>query len=183
MPNVFDITETLLPVCSFEPGDNNHCLDIVEQDTRNSMRQLAEAEFSLSQQEQQHTDKARRFLLDILEVLDAFERLFDVIENRKDQMTDRSKRWIANFRTVYRILKRTLSKQGVAPIENLAQGFDPHWHNAVEKVTDTSKQNGTIVEERKKGYVWQNQILREAEVVVVRNPKKRGDPLSDPLKE
>ena len=79
------------------------------------------------------------------------------------------KKWIGNFRTVYRLLDKVLSEQGVTKIESLDQAFDPHWHKVVGTVVDPSKQDGTIVEETKRGYVWQNQILREAEVIVVRN--------------
>ena len=183
MKNVFEITENILPLHGFKSENSQDYLSLIELDISNLMRRLAEAEFSHSKQEEQHTTKTRHLLLNLLEIMDAFERLFGIIETRKDQVTDQSKKWIANFRTVYRILKRTLSQQGVVPIENLNQGFDPHWHNAVDKVNDPSKPEGTIIEERKKGYVWQNQILREAEVVIVRNPTGNEKPPPDPLTE
>ena len=46
--------------------------------------------------------------------------------------------------------------------------FDPQWHKVAEIVVDETKPEGTIVEELKKGFLWRNQILRKAEVVVVR---------------
>jgi molecular chaperone GrpE len=77
--------------------------------------------------------------------------------------------WIGNYSTVRRLLERFLSEQGITRIEILNQTFDPQWHKVADIVADSTKPDGTITEEVKKGYVWQNQVLRKAEVVVVRN--------------
>lgn len=169
MSDIFEITENPLPVHGWTARDRFDRLGVIEQEVQNLMRKLAETEFSLSEQGQEYKAKTKNMLLALLEVMDAFERMFGIIESKKDQITEKTKRLVGNFRTIYRILQKILSKQAVSPIENLDKGFDPRWHKAVETISDPSKPNGTIVEERQTGYVWQNQILRETEVVVIRN--------------
>jgi molecular chaperone GrpE len=143
-------------------------LAALEQDTRNLMRQLAEARASDVDRQQQHQQTIRRLLLRLLDVNDAFERVFRTVQSKPDVVTPQMKIWIGNFRAVYSLLEDILSEQGLAPIESLAQGFDPHWHRAIEVVDNPDKRPGTILEELKKGYMWQNHVLRKAEVVVVR---------------
>lgn len=165
----FEITEKPIPLYAWKPEDGGDRLRIIEQDTRNLMRQLAEAKLSLSEQERLHIDKTKRLLLAIVEITDAFERVFSSIHAKEDQINRQMKIWIGNFRSVRLLLDKLLTEQGVAKIENLDQGFDPLWHKVADVVIDSSKPHGTIVEEVEKGYLWQNQILRKAGVVVVRN--------------
>ncbi|MGI0025903.1 MAG: nucleotide exchange factor GrpE, partial [Nitrososphaera sp.] len=165
----FEITEKPIPLYGWKPDDGQDRLRIIEQDTRNLMRQFAEAKLSLTEQERLHIDKTKRLLLAIVEVTDAFERVFSSIHTKEDQINRQMKMWIANFRSVRRLLDELLTELGVAKIENLDQGFDPLWHKVADIVIDASQPDGTIVEEAEKGYLWQKQILRKAGVVVVRN--------------
>ena len=104
-----------------------------------------------------------------MEVLDAFERVFRHVHSKEDLVTPQMKICFGNFSTVRRLLERVLSEQDVTRIEIVDRTFDPQWHKVAEIVVDETKPEGTIVEELKKGFLWRNQILRKAEVVVVRN--------------
>ena len=167
--NPFHICERPAPLHAWKPEDNGNPLQVIEDDIRKLMRQLAEAKFASAEGEKRATEETRRFLLSILEVLDAFQRVFDNIEAKKGEMTRQMKIWAGNFRAVHRLLRSMLTERNVTEIENLDNGFDPHWHKIAETVPDPTRPNGSIVQEVHKGYVWQNHILRKAEVVVVRN--------------
>lgn len=171
---VFEIIEKPLPLHGWKPEDGFDHLNIVEQDIRSLMRELAEIRYSRAENEKQYISKTKKHLLNILEVLDYFEILFDNINKRKELVTGKVKKWINSFHTIQRLLRKSLIEQGITQIENLDQGFDPHWHKVSETVSDNSKPDGTIIEEIKRGYVWQNQILRKVEVVVVRNSEADG---------
>lgn len=114
-------------------------------------------------------------LLGILEVLDAFERVFANVEAKKDLCTPQMKIWVGNFRTVYRLLRRLLSEDGVVPVEQLYQGFDPKWHEVSEKVFDPDRPEGAIVKEIRRGYLRHGQILRRSLVVVTTREAPPGE--------
>lgn len=163
----FAITGQLIPLQAWKPEDGGAPLAVIERDIRDLMHRLAEAEFSRSQQDRDHHEHTRNMLLSVLEVTDAFERVFRSVSAKQDKVTVQMKKWIGNFRTAYRMLRRVLTDQGVSRIENLEQGFDPRWHRAVETIEDMSRAEGTIVEEVLPGYVWRDELLRHAEVVAV----------------
>jgi len=173
----FRISERPVPVHAWTAEDDSNHFGVIEDDVRKLIRELSEARFALAEQEKRVTEDTRRFLLSILDTLDAFQRVFDSIETKKEEMTRQTRIWVGNFRAVYRLLRAMLAERSVTEIENLDHGFDPHWHKIVETVADPSRPDGTIMEEVHKGYVWQNQILRKAEVIVVRNSVTGADVL------
>ena len=147
-------------------------LRTLEQDIRSLMRSLAEARLSFTELERQHADFSKRLLLGILEVPDAFQRVFRAIRAKEDQVTPQMKIWIGNFRTVSHLLEKVLSEQGLVKIENLEQGFDPKWHTVADVAADPSKIDGTILQEVKPGYIWRGHVIRKAEVIVVRSGER-----------
>jgi molecular chaperone GrpE len=118
-------------------------------------------------------DKAGRdqkgLLLDLLEVLDAFERVFDNIEPREAQADPQARIWVGNFRGVRKVLEGHLRKHGVARIESPDRTAVPGLHTVVETKENLDLADGTILEELKRGYLWRGEVLRKAEVVTVKN--------------
>lgn len=62
-----------------------------------------------------------------------------------------------------------LQSEGLERIPSVGQMFDPTIHEAIAKVEDLSKPDGTIVEETRCGYRWGDRLLRPASVVVVKS--------------
>ena len=141
----------------------------VEEDVRALMRQVAEARTEADSDRKQQVDAQRRLLLGVVDVLDAFERVFRNIQSRDGDLSPQMKVWVGNFRSVRRLVDRLAREYGVVRIENLDRGFDPAWHTIVETVQDASRPDGTIVSEVQPGYLWREQVLRKAEVIAVRN--------------
>ena len=139
----------------------------IEDEVRNIMSQLSASRSRTRQLESEHHEATRRLLLDLLEILDAFERVFRTIQAKQDQITPQMKIWVGNFKTVEKLLGKCLTEHGIARMENLDQTFDPQWHRVSEVVVDSAKNEGTIVEEVRAGYIWRGQVLRKAEVNVV----------------
>jgi molecular chaperone GrpE len=147
----------------------NQCLHEVEADIRGLIRSVTEAQSATRAQERDDIDHLRKLLTGLLPVLDAFDRVFQSVQDRSAQADQQTKILVGNFRAVRRTLESVLRDEGVVRIENLALGFDPEWHVAGEVVQDTSKADGTIVRELRPGYVWRDRILRKTEVVSVHN--------------
>ena len=166
----FEIDETPPSPGAFREADQGDYLGAIERDTRDLIRRLAERECELKEAAKKHEAHTRALLLALVDDLsDAFERVFDIIQKQQEHLTPKTKIWFGNFRTIYRLLQQILSTRGVTPIANLDEGFDPDWHKAVEIVKDPAREDGAIVQEVRRGYVWGDKVLRKSEVVVVRN--------------
>ncbi len=66
---------------------------------------------------------------------------------------------------IYRQLWTVLKQEGVKEIEAVGEEFDHKYHEAVEKV-ETDEEEGTIVEEVQKGYLYKDVVVRPAMVKV-----------------
>ncbi len=149
--------------------DRGARLPALEDSLRTLLLRLAEAERALAEGRRQQEEEARLLLLEIVEVSDAFERLFAAADEMGDRVDAATRRWLRNFQTVYRLLQRLLQRHGVAEVETLDGMFDPAWHTVAEVVSDRERPDGAIVKVLRKGYGWRGQVLRPAEVVAVRN--------------
>lgn len=74
-------------------------------------------------------------------------------------------------RMTLRRLDRVLEEHGVQPLEVLDQPFDPHTMRAVEVETRTDRPQAIVTGELRKGFLWDEELLRLAEVKV----NKRDD--------
>jgi molecular chaperone GrpE (heat shock protein) len=157
------------PLHAWPSENGGDHLAVLEEDVRRLIREVGIAKTQAYGQVKEHREETRALLLEVAEALDAFARVFDNIHERQDAVNRQMKIWVGNFRTVYRLLAATLSQHGVVALDNLHQGFDPQWHEVGETVADPDRPDGTIVKELRKGYLWRNELLRRAEVVVVRN--------------
>jgi len=163
-----ELSEQAISTVSYDEDDGQNALVYLEGDVGDLLRKLAKAEHDLQMKNEAHEKEMRKVLLGIINVMDSFDRVFVSVEQKQDLITKQMKKWLSNFRTIEKLLKQLLRDKGVSRIENLDEGFDPEWHTAVEVVEDETKTEGTIVEEEKPGYVWNNIILRPSEVVVIK---------------
>lgn len=146
-------------------------LQQVEDDLRNLMHEVADVRFDLEEGAKRNDVETREFLLVLIDIADAFDRVFANIAAKEDQLTPQMKKWIVNFRTVRKKLGSAMSDRHVAAYVSIDQQFDPEWHRVSDTVTDPARGDGQIVAESKPGYLWKESILRKAEVVVVRNER------------
>jgi molecular chaperone GrpE len=142
---------------------------VLEADVGRLLRDASEAAFAREQAQQQTITEVRRFLVTMVELLDAFDRVFRAVAEKDAQVTPLMKIWLSNFRSVRRMVESALSAEGVVKLENLADVFDPQWHRVAELRADPDRPDGTILEIDKPGYLWRKEVLRKAEVVVVQN--------------
>lgn len=73
-----------------------------------------------------------------------------------------------------RELLRTLEKFGLKPIEALGKPFDPEYHHAMSNVDRDDVKEGMVVEELRKGYMFNDKVLRASLVAVSRRPSGPG---------
>ena len=73
-----------------------------------------------------------------------------------------------------RRLDRVLTQRGVARIETVGRVLNPRYAAAVARVVRSGIVDGQVVEEVRPGFLWNNELLRPAEVIVAKNEGKEG---------
>lgn len=143
----------------------------LEKNVKSLMTKNAELLHEIDTFKKKSESDNKRMLLNFIEVLDSFENILSSIKPKMEYMDDRVKAFIRNCETIFEMLSRVLSDQGIIPIETIiGKKVNPYWHNIVEVVESPDREDGIIVEEVRKGYVWNKKIIRAADVKVVRNP-------------
>ncbi|MFN3814287.1 MAG: nucleotide exchange factor GrpE [Aquificaceae bacterium] len=100
-----------------------------------------------------------KFALDLLEIVDNFERAFFSVPEGSGAI-------LKGFELVYRELKRILEKYGIREIETEGKEFDPYKAEAVDKEYNPNVPSNTVVKVLRKGYSLHDRVLRPARVVV-----------------
>jgi molecular chaperone GrpE len=105
--------------------------------------------------------RAQSLVSDLLPALDNFERALKI-----EAENEQAKSILQGMEMVYRSVLDALKKEGVEAIEAVGKPFDPHLHQAVMQVEDSSYEPNTVVEEFQKGYKLKDRVIRPAMVKV-----------------
>jgi molecular chaperone GrpE len=95
---------------------------------------------------------------DMLPVLDDFDRAL------KTECS--SPEYARGVEMIYNRMYETLKKMGLEPVESVGKPFDPHMHQAVERVETKDAEDGTILAEFQRGYLFKGKMLRPSMVKV-----------------
>ena len=153
-----------------ETRQSNHgAMLAVRSDISRLMSEVYRLKMAVEDHDKKALDEQKHLLLAILEVIDNFERVLDAIEKRLENADRQTQNWVNSFKSIYKLLNRELREHGVTVIEAPDRRSAPGFHNVVETRENLDFDNGTILEEWKKGYLWRGRVLRLAEVVVVKN--------------
>jgi molecular chaperone GrpE len=108
----------------------------------------------------------------LLPVLDAFERALAAAPAANEAAYEEHRK---GFELIYRQLVDGLARLGLEPIAAEDQPFDPHLHQAVERIESADYPDGTVVAELQRGYKFRERLLRPAMVRVSSRPAGTGD--------
>ena len=117
-------------------------------------------------------------LLDILPTLDHLEiALKHARDNAED---DAPKDGLAEgVEMTLRELIRTLDRYGLSVIEAEGKEFDPEFHHAVSQAERDDMDEGMVVEELRRGYVYNGKVVRATMVAVSKKPTLAEDNTDD----
>ena len=107
----------------------------------------------------------RKLIHDLLSVMDSFERAFKVSEQIRDEEI---KIWVGGVGLIYKQLKAILSDYQVNTIKSVGEAVDSGIHEIVDYQSTDDYDDGVILEEKLKGYLMVNEVIRKAKVVVAR---------------
>ncbi|QBK26288.1 nucleotide exchange factor GrpE [Ureibacillus thermophilus] len=105
--------------------------------------------------------RAQSLLMDLLPVIDNFERALDVKVESED-----AKNLYKGIEMVYNMLIEAAKKEGLEVIPAVDQPFDPNVHQAIMQESDPEKESGIVLKEFQKGYKLKDRVLRPSMVSV-----------------
>jgi molecular chaperone GrpE len=108
----------------------------------------------------EHSGK-KELLLAILDVADDFDRALAHTGVTTDAVAD-------GLRLIQQRLSVVLRSNGVTAFESEGRVFDPTVHEAMSTIESDEHESGTVYTEDRRGYLWNDELLRPARVVVVR---------------
>ena len=109
--------------------------------------------------------RSKDFLVDILPIIDNFERALNSQENKEDN-------FYKGVKMIYEQLQSSLAKEGVTEINCLNEQFDPTKEQAVVQEEKDDVDENTVLDILQKGYMLKDRVLRPATVKV--SKKKEG---------
>lgn len=101
-----------------------------------------------------------RLIEDLLPILDAFER---AIKAHDDPAYEE---YLKGLELIYRQLWDTLARHGLERIAAAGKPFDPHYHQAIERVESDEYPDGTVVEVLQDGFIFHGRVVRPSVVRV-----------------
>lgn len=117
------------------------------------------------------------FARDMLVATDNLSRALMVIPAQARETADGTlKSLIEGIEMTEREMQRLLQKHGVVQIEAQGEKFDPHRHQAMFEVPDSSVPEGTVVQVVQAGFAIGERVLRPAMVGVAKGGPKRNGP-------
>ncbi len=102
-----------------------------------------------------------KLALDVLEILDNFERALEMGRASEDKDSI-----LQGVEMIYRELKRILEKHHIYEIEVEGKEFDPYTAEAVETQPSSDHPSNTVIRVIRKGYRLHEKVIRPARVVV-----------------
>lgn len=105
-----------------------------------------------------------------LNVVRALLPVLDDLERAMAASRDVSDEFHAGVHLIARQLRETLERFGLKPIETVGRPFDPHLHQAVDRLVTEEYPDQTVVEEWQRGYMFKDRLLRPAMVKVAVHP-------------
>ena len=87
----------------------------------------------------------------------------DDIENAIEKTEDEEPK--RGFEIIHNKLLKILLSNGVKPIKTNGKKFDPYYHEVVIK-EKSNKEDGIILEEIQKGYMFNNKVIRHSKVKI-----------------
>lgn len=126
------------------------------------LRRQAEFENFRKRNERERMEQAQfasmETVSDLLPILDDFERAIAADSSGSE--------YAKGVQLIYQRMFEVLKKTGLEPIDTVGKPFDPHLHQAVERVETSDSPENTVVGEFQRGYYFKGKMLRPSMVRV-----------------
>jgi molecular chaperone GrpE len=104
-------------------------------------------------------ESKRRMMLPLLDIIDDMEKALQCAN-------DAEQPFVKGLQIIYQKLLALLETYGVHPFESVGTPFNHDLHEAVAMAKQKGSEPGTVLDELRRGYLWNNELLRAAQVRV-----------------
>jgi molecular chaperone GrpE len=104
-------------------------------------------------------ESKRGMLLPMLDIVDDMEKALQSANDAKQP-------FVKGVQIIYQKFLALLATHGVLPFESVGMSFDHNLHEAVAMAKHKGSEPGIVVDELRRGYLWNNELLRPAQVRV-----------------
>ncbi|MGD0036840.1 MAG: nucleotide exchange factor GrpE [Bacteroidota bacterium] len=104
-------------------------------------------------------ESKRGMLLPMLDIVDDMEK---ALQNANDAKQP----FMKGMRIIHQKFLAMLETYGVRPFESVGMPFDHNLHEAVAMTKHKGSEPGIVVDELRRGYLWNNELFRPAQVRV-----------------
>ena len=104
---------------------------------------------------------------ELVPILDDFERALAADSNSPD--------YAKGVQMIYQRMSESLKKTGLEPLDATGKPFDPHLHQAIERVETNDAPDNTVIGEFQRGYNFKGKLLRPSMVRVAVPAAPRTD--------
>jgi molecular chaperone GrpE len=138
------------------------------------LRKAAEFENHRKRAEKEKTDSMllakSSVLTEFLPVADACERALKILSQARSAPSS-LQQYQEGVELLYKQVLDALNRTGVVPMKAEGKQFDPHLHEALSREETPDFEEGTIIKELSRGYLFRDRLLRPAQVVVAIRPQ------------
>lgn len=113
-----------------------------------------------------------RLLMQLLPILDELEMAIEASKNGEGNIVE-------GVDMVKGKLQKVMTSEGVTPIDALGEPFNPRYHEAVLEVDTEDHPDEAVIEELRRGYMYNSRVLRASMVKVARNRSSDNDKEED----
>jgi molecular chaperone GrpE len=110
------------------------------------------------------TREKAKLIIQILTVAEEVDLTLDEVKKAKNPSL------LEGVELVRKKLWKMLSCEGLCPIKAIGEPFDPHIHESIQEIETCDYPVGMVVQEVRKGYVWNGKVLRPSLVKVACSP-------------
>ncbi len=122
-----------------------------------------------------------RLLSKLLSIVDDLERAVSNTQNSAKEQINSA--FFDGVKMISDQFHKILEEENVKRIDALGKRMDPRYHEVVCRIESEAHPNNTIIEEYRKGYLLDNEVIRPATVAVSKIPQKEETNEDDSTKD
>ncbi len=111
-------------------------------------------------------------LMEFLPVADACERALKIFEESGNAQGS-VQQYREGVELLYKQVLDALGRTGVTAMKAEGTSFDPHLHEALSREVTSEFEEGTVIKELRRGYLFKDRLLRPAQVIVAVHPQEK----------
>lgn len=123
----------------------------------------------VEQKENEKHDQLKDLALGIIDILDSYERVEESLIEKGLHNEEGTNRVMTRYKTIQKKLLSLLQKYGIMKVEFPENRLIVGLCEVVETQSDSNKKNDEIVSVVRTGYIRGKELIRAAQIIVVKN--------------